>query len=102
MKVFKSTDEKFAEIGLTKVGENKFGAYYERKTRFGYTQCVDLICKASGFHLIQSYEKGVNRDGFSNSVGLNMYEARLCLKKMKEMGWKQKKGSNTNENEGCG
>lgn len=97
LKLFKSIDEKFAGIGLMKVKENEFGASYERKTKFGYTQCVDLVNKASGFHLIQSYEEGVNKDGFNNCVGLNMYEVRLCLKKMKQMGWKQKKGSNAYE-----
>jgi hypothetical protein len=91
MKLFKSVDEKLAEIGLVKVKENEYGASYERETRFGYTQCVDLVCKASGRHLIQSYEKGVNQDGFNNCVGLSMYEARLCRKKMKRMGWKEKK-----------
>lgn len=92
MNFFKSVDEKFAEIGLVKVEESDYVASYERKTKFGYTQCVDLVHKASGFHLIQSYEKGVNTDGFSNAVGMNMYEVRLCLKKMKQMGWKEKKG----------
>lgn len=93
MNFFKSIDEKFAEIGLIKVKENEFGAGYERKTKFGYTQCVDLVHKASGFHIIQSYEKGLNKAGFNNCVGLTMYEARLCRKKMKQMGWKQKKGN---------
>lgn len=92
MKFFKSTDEKFAEIGLVKIEEDEFCASYERKTKFGYTQCIDFLYKDSGFHLIQSYEKGVNTDGFNNCVGLTMYEARLCRKKMKQMGWKEKKG----------
>lgn len=91
MKLFKSIDEKFAEIGLVKVKENEFSADYERQSKFGYTQCVDLVKKASGKHIIQSYEKGINRDGFNNCVGLTMYEARLCMKKMKQMGLKEKK-----------
>lgn len=93
MKLFKSTDEKFSEIGFVKIKEDKYGADYERITRFGYVQCLDLVHKASGFHIIQSYEKGLNTDGFNNCVGLTMYEARLCRKKMKQMGWKEKKGS---------
>lgn len=93
MKFFKSIDEKFAEVGFVKVKENEYGAAYEKETKFGYIQCLDLLSKGSGFDLIQSYEKGVNKDGFNNCVGLTMYEARLCRKKMKQMGWKEKKGS---------
>lgn len=93
MKFFKSIDEKFAEIGFKKITENEFGVKYERNTKFGYLQSIALLHKASGFHLIQSYESGLNKDGFNNCVGLTMYEARLCQKKMKQMGWKQKKGS---------
>lgn len=93
MKLFKTIDERFAEIGLTKVKEDEYGASYERITRFGYTQCVDLLHKASGKNLIQSYEKGVNKDGFNNVVGLSMYEAKLCRKKMKQMGMKEKKSN---------
>lgn len=91
MKLYKSIDERFAEIGLTKVKENNYGASYERITRFGYTQCVDLIHTASGKHLIRSYEKRVNKDGLNNVVCLTMYEAKLCRKKMKRMGMKEKK-----------
>ena len=91
MKLFKTIDEKFSEIGFTKVKENEYSANYERSTKFGYVQCLDLVHKASGMHIIQSYEKGLNTDGFNNSVGLTMYEAKLCRKKMKRMGWKEKK-----------
>ena len=91
--LFKKIDERFSEIGLVKVSENEYGARYERVTRFGYTQCVDLVHKASGRHLIQSYEKCSNSVCFNNVVGLSMYEAKLCRKKMKKMGWKDKKFS---------
>lgn len=91
MKVFKSIDERFSEIGLEKVKEDEYGADYERKTRFGYVQCISLVRKASGFHIIQSYEKSLNTDGFNNCVDITMYEAKLCRKKMKQMGWKEKK-----------
>ena len=91
MKLFKSIDERFAEIGFVKVKENEYGADYERITKHGYVQCLDLVHKASGRHIIQSYEKGVNKDGFNNCVGISMYEAKLCRKKMKRMGWKEKK-----------
>lgn len=88
MKLFKNIDEKFAQIGFLKVCENEFGAKYERLSKRGYIQRVDLVRKQSGLHLIQSYEAGVNSDGFNNCVGLTMYEARLCLIKMRRMGWR--------------
>lgn len=84
-------DEKFAEIGFIKVEENVHGASYIRKNdKHGYTQILDLTYKTSGKHLIQSYdadlmdEKKIGNTG----VGLTMYEAKLCIKKMKQMGWK--------------
>ena len=33
MKLFKTVDEKFAEIGFTKVKEDKYGVIYEKKCR---------------------------------------------------------------------
>lgn len=92
MKLFKSIDEKFAEIGFVKIKESEYSVDYERPTKYGYIQCLDLVCKASGMHIIQSYEKELNQDGFNNCVGLTMYEARLCRKKMKQIGWREKKG----------
>ena len=90
MKLIKTIDERFAEIGFVKVKENEYSANYERNTKYGYIQCLDLVNKASGFHIIQSYEKGLNTDGFNNCVGITMYEAKLCRKKMKLMGWKER------------
>lgn len=89
--IFKSIDDKFIDIGFVKIKENEFGADYERMTAYGYVQCLDLVRKANGEHIIQSYERRINTEGFNNCVGLTMYEARLCIKKMKQMGWKEKK-----------
>lgn len=90
MKLFKSVDEKLSEIGFVKSGENKqFGATYERvNSEHNYVQCLDLLHKASGRHLIQSYQKDVNLDKFNNSVGLSIYEAKLAVKKMKQLRYK--------------
>lgn len=95
MKLFKTVDEKFEEIGFVKVKEDEYGASYERKVdKYNYTQTLDLVHKSSGKHLIQSYnadlrdEKKIGNTG----VGLSMYEAKLCVKKMKQMGWKVKEG----------
>ena len=54
MKLFKTVDEKFAEIGFVKVEENEYGATYKRKVdKYNYTQTLALLHKASGRHLIK-------------------------------------------------
>ena len=91
MKLFKTVDEKFEEIGFIKIREDKYGAIYERiNDKFIYTQSLNLLHKASGLHIIQSYDKNLfDKKCVGNTcVGLTMYETKLCLKKMKQMGWK--------------
>ena len=95
MKLFKNVDEKFAEIGFIKVKEDKYGVRYERKVdKFNYTQTLDLFHKQSGRHLIQSYDANLTDEKKigNTCVGSTMYEAKLCIKKMKQMGWKVKDG----------
>lgn len=89
MKLFRTIDEKLYDIGFVKMSEDKYGAEYEREnTKYGYIQTLSLPHKANGKHLIQSYQKDVNKDGFNNVVGLTVYESKLALKKMKEMGFR--------------
>ena len=88
MKLFKSIDERLADIGLVKVKELRYRVSYRRVDASGYMQSVDLLYKATGRHIIQSYQTGCNEDGFSNCVGISMYESRLLYKKMKSKGWK--------------
>lgn len=95
MNLFKTVDEKFEEIGFVKLKEDKYGVTYKRKNnKYNYIQTLDLFHKASGRHLIQSYdEELMDEKKIGNTcVGLTMYEAKLCLKKMKEMGWKVNDG----------
>lgn len=95
MKLFKTVDEKFAEIGFVKVEENEYGVIYKRKNnKYNYTQALALLYKYSGKHLIQSYDENLmDEKKIGNTcVGLTMYEAKLCVKKMKQMGWKVKDG----------
>lgn len=88
MKLFKSIDERFADIGFIKMKENKYGAVYERKNEeFGYIQVLSLLHKHSGKHLIQSYQKDLNTDNYNNSIGLTVHESILAIKKMKKMGF---------------
>lgn len=93
MKLFKSVDEKFNEIGFVKIKEDKYGASYERDlNKYGIIQCLNLLRKASEIHIIQSFQKDINIEGFNNMVGLSIYETKLALKKMNQMGYKIKKG----------
>lgn len=92
MKLFKSIDEKFAEIGFRKISEDEYGAEYERRNeKYGYTQSLGLLHKQSGEHIVQSYDKDLmDEKKIGNTVvGLTMYEMRMCLKKMRKMGWKE-------------
>lgn len=88
MKLFKTIDQKLNDIGFVKIKEDKYGANYKRKNeKYNYTQRLDLIHKANGNHLIQSYQENINQDGFNNVVGLNTYESKLAIKKMRQMGF---------------
>lgn len=91
MKLFKTIDAKFEEIGFKKVEETEYGAEFERYDEdFKFTQTLCLLHKQSGRHIVQSYDKALmDAKGIGNTcVGLTMYEMKLCLKKMKQMGWK--------------
>ena len=89
MKLFKTTDEKFKEIGFIKVEEDEYGVRYERPNG-SFLQKLDLMHKSSGKHIIQFYDPALfdNKKIGNTCVGLTMYEIKLCFKKMKEMGWK--------------
>lgn len=88
MKLFKTVDEKLAEIGFTKVEEDKYGCAYERKDKeYGYTQKIAILRKRSGRHILQSYDPDLrDNKGIGNTcVGLTGYEMKLFLKKMKRI-----------------
>lgn len=91
MKLFKTVDEKFKDIGFVKVSENEFGATYSRYIeKYNYTQTLDFIHKKSGKHIVQSVDNELfDQKNIGNTcVGLTAYEMKLCLKKMRQMGWK--------------
>lgn len=88
MKLFKTVDEKLAEIGFTKEKEDKYGCVYKRKDKkYNFTQEVVIGQKKSGRHTLQSYDQDLGDDkGIGNAcVGLTGYEMKLFLKKMKRM-----------------
>lgn len=90
--MLKIADKKFYKIGFKKVKESNVFVSYEREnTNYDYVQRLDISMKKSGYHLIQSYVKNTNSEGLNNAVGLTGYEAKLALRKMKEMGLKIKR-----------
>lgn len=89
MKLFKTVDEKLAEIGFVKVEEDQYGCVYERKNKkYGYTQEIAILHKKSGRHILQSYDPDLgDSKGIGNTcVGLTGYEMKLFIKKMKQLG----------------
>lgn len=83
-------DKKFEKIGFIKVRENEFGVSYEREDiGYGYTQTLDIVRKASGRHIVQSYDKDLFDTKLigNTCVGLTYYEMKLVLKKMKKLGY---------------
>lgn len=89
MRIFKSVDEKLKEIGFNKTSEDKYGATYERYVaKYDYWQRVDIWHKASGSHILQSYDRDLmDEKKIGNTcVGLTGYEMKLFLKKMKKLG----------------
>lgn len=86
MKLFKTVDEKLAEIGFTKEQEDKYGCVYKRKDKkYNFTQKVVIEHKKSGRHILQSYNPDLGDDKRigNDCVGLTGYEMKLFLKKMK-------------------
>ncbi|MCI8795304.1 MAG: hypothetical protein HFG89_00400 [Dorea sp.] len=94
--IFESIDKKLRKIGFIKVyedrgngrfvSEDKYGVSYERWIEeYKYTQVLDIRHKTSGKHLIQSFQKNVNADGFNNTVGLSYEETKLAMKKYRQM-----------------
>lgn len=92
-KLFKTVDDKFREIGFEKVVDNNHAVTYERKNEvYHYTQCLDILYKTSGRHLVQSYDIDLSDEDNTGNVcvGLTYYELKLVMKKMRQKGWKTK------------
>lgn len=91
MKLFKTIDDKFEEIGFIKNKEDKYGVSYTRyNLEYEYTQNLDILYKEHNPNIIQSYDAtlyDINNIG-NTCVGLTLYETKLCIKKMKQ--WMKK------------
>lgn len=94
MKLFKTVDEKFAQIGFNKIEENEYIVHYQRQNKdYSFIQTLCICHKANGKHIVQSYDENLtDTKGIGNTcVGLTEYELKLCLKKMKQLNWKPTK-----------
>ena len=86
MFIFKSIDEKFKDIGFIKVREDKHGVVYERyEDEYGYVQRLDILHKANGKHLIQSYDATNTTSEFSPMVRLTEYKLKIKIIKIKKI-----------------
>lgn len=90
MKLFKTIDDKFAEIGFVKMEENEYGVRYQRMDEWhDYVQCLDISHKYNRLHIVQSYDKDLMDSKLigNTCVGLTYYEMKLVMKKMKKLGY---------------
>lgn len=91
--MFENIDKKFAKIGFIKIEEDKYGVIYERyNENIKYTQVLTILHKASGRHIVQSYDKDTMDENLIGNVcvGLSYKEIKLILKKFKQMKRKYK------------
>ena len=80
---FKSIDQKIADLGFKETKNDKYGIEYERNNG-AYIHKVALLHKASGKHILQSYDPAL----INTAVGLSYRELVLFAKKMKRIGLK--------------
>lgn len=93
MKLFKNIDDKFEEIGFRKTIDDEYMVRYERPNKkYGYTQHLDILHKASGRHIVQSCDADLGDEKMigNTCVGLTYYEMKLIMKKMKKKKWQSK------------
>lgn len=90
MKLFKTTDEKFKEIGFKKIQDSDISVIYERwNSDYNYTHVISIDHKRNIDNIVQSYDKDLfDEKKIGNTcVGLTYYEMKLIMKKMKEKNW---------------
>lgn len=89
--MFKTVDEKFAEIGFKKTYESAFSISYEKETEYWYIHCIEIDHKKNGKHCVFSFLKKKTETVPSDdaaAIGMTVEEMRLCAKKMHKMGWR--------------
>lgn len=91
MRLFKSIDDKLADIGFVKIADNAYYVAYAREIpEENFTQRLDIVRKANGRHLVQSYDADLRDvDNIGNvCVGLTAREMNLAMQKMRQKGWR--------------
>lgn len=88
MKIFKSIDDKIADLGFAVADKSEYGITYTRyNSDYGYTHKVAILHKKSGKHILQSYDadlsdsKGIGRV----NVGLTYDELKVFMKKFRKL-----------------
>lgn len=94
--MLKIADKELEKLGFKKVLDVGYIVCFEREEEaYGFTHRLDFYYKNSGKHIVSSYEKNVNSNGFNNAVGLTYLEMKWATRKLKELqrskSWKKKK-----------
>lgn len=90
MKLFKTVDDRLSALGYAKVEDTQnIVLYIKQEVNPSYAHEVALLHKASGRHILQSYDPKLGDDkGIGNTCsGLTYTELRLFAKKMRQKGW---------------
>lgn len=88
MKIFKSIDDKIADLGFTISDKSEYGITYVRHNdKFGYTQKVRLQHKQSGRPILQSYDPDLeDSKGVGNTcIGISYDELKVFMKKFRKL-----------------
>lgn len=96
---FTRADKKLTKLGFSKYDtepdkENKYSVSFGKPDlSCGGIHRIDIIQKANGKHIIQSYYESVDSDdGLNDCVGLTYKEMKAVMRKYREMkrkyGWK--------------
>ena len=86
--LFLKADKAMEKLGFEKISEHESGVSYRKEIKkYGFTQRLDIVHKADGNHLIQSYVEGI----INNCVGITYPEMKAIMKKYHELkrkyGW---------------
>ena len=87
----KLIDKAMEKYGYTKTDENKYGAHYKKREPQNFDHVVCVICKASGRHIMQSYDAEVhkvNGDFFNSACGVEIPVLLLMWLKAKYLSFK--------------
>ncbi len=78
-------DKKLSKLGFNRIEDTYQYISYEKFIKeYGYTHCIEIFYKSNGNHLIHSYQKGVNKDGYNNSVAIPVNVLKLIYKKYRK------------------